>query len=69
MDLDFTPEPRKPLIAVLADPCHGRLVERLIMMVNKCICYKGCIYQFSWRDGDVAFYEPAIMEAAPAGCV
>jgi hypothetical protein len=68
MDYDYTPEPRKPLTAVLADPRHGRLVERLIMMVNQCICYKGFVYKFSWRDGDVAFDEPAVLEAAPACC-
>jgi hypothetical protein len=69
VDFDWTPEPRKPLVAVLADPWHGRLVERIIMMVNQCICYKGHVYRFSWKDGDVAFYEPAIMETAPHCCI
>ncbi len=69
-DYDWTPEPRKPMTAVLADPRHGRLVERIIMMVNHMICVKGCVYKFSWRDGDVAFYEPAeILAEGPACCI
>ena len=69
-DMDYIPEPRTPLVAVLADPRHGRLVERLVMMVNQIICYQGCVYKFSWRDGGVAFYEPAVVEAmGPACCV
>jgi hypothetical protein len=67
-DPDYTPEPRKSLVAVLADPRHGRLVERIIMMVNQCICFKGCVYKFSWRDGDVAFYEPVVLEPAHSCC-
>ncbi len=69
-DFNWTPEPRKPLVAVLADPRHGRLVERIIMMINTVICFKGCVYKFSWRDGDVAFYEPAEVPAmGPACCI
>ncbi len=67
-DFDWTPEPRKPLVAVLADPRHGRLIERIIMMINHCICYKGCFYKFSWRDGDVVFYEPVRLEPAHSCC-
>lgn len=68
VDFNFTPEPRKPLTAVLADPRHGRLVERFIMMINHCICFKGQVYKFSWRDGDVAFYEPATLEPLTQAC-
>jgi hypothetical protein len=58
-DWEFTPE-RKPLIAVLPHPEHGRLVERVIMMVNHCLCFRGCWYALSWRDRDVAFYQPVM---------
>jgi hypothetical protein len=56
-DWDRTPEP-KPLTAVLAHPGHGRLVERIIMMVSPRLCFRGCWYALSWRDNDVAFYQP-----------
>ncbi len=56
-DFDFEFE-RKPLTAVFPHPDHGRLVERVIMMVWPCICLKDCWYTLSWRDNDVAFYQP-----------
>ena len=70
VDYDYTPEPRKPLVAVLADPRHGRLVEKLMLIISSVICFKGSFYTLSWRDGDVAFYQPAMVEAmGPACCV
>jgi hypothetical protein len=62
-DFDWTPEPRKMVTAVLPHPIHGRLVEKLMLMINRGICFKGCFYTLSWRDGDVCFYEPAFAEA------
>jgi len=67
-DFDFIPEPRKFVTAVLAHPGHGRLTERIMTMISNCICFKGCIYNFSWRDGDVAFYEPAVLYPAQRCC-
>jgi hypothetical protein len=67
-DWDFVPEERKFVTAVLPHPGHGRLIERVMGMISHCICFKGCIYNFSWRDGDVAFYEPAVVQVSPAGC-
>ena len=56
--LDWTPEVPKPIIAVLAHPVHGRLVERALLMVNFNITMEGMRYALSWRDGEVAFYKP-----------
>lgn len=58
-DFDFSYE-RKPLTAVFSHPQHGRLVERVIMMVSPFIFVKGCWYTLSWRDRDVAFYQAQI---------
>jgi len=55
-DWDYTPE-RKPLTAVLAHPLHGRLIEKVVLMINNCLMYGGCLYTFKWKDQDVAFYE------------
>ena len=62
-DLNWTPEPRKLITAVLPHPIHGRLVEQLVLMITSTICFKGCSYKLSWRDGDVAFYRPALAQA------
>jgi hypothetical protein len=62
-DFDWTPEPRKMVTAVLPHPIHGRLVEKLMLMIYHGICFKGCYYTLSWRDGDVCFYQPAFAEA------
>jgi len=68
-DFNWTPEPRKLVTAVLAHPGHSRLVEKIMLMVSSVICFKGCFYPLSWRDGDAAFYQPALVEAmGPAGC-
>jgi hypothetical protein len=69
-DFNWTPAPRKLVTAVLPHPGHGRLVEKIMLMVNSVICFQGCFYTLSWRDGDVAFYQPAMVEAmGPACCV
>ena len=69
-DFNWTPEPRKPVTAVLPHPIHGRLVEKLRLMISSVICFKGSVYTLSWRDGDVVFYQPAMVEAmGPACCV
>jgi hypothetical protein len=47
-----------PIIAILPHPFHGRLVERVLLMVTKHITVKGMRYVLSWRDGDLAFYQP-----------
>jgi hypothetical protein len=62
-DFDWTPEPRKLVTAVLPHPGHGRLVEKIMMMINHTICFQGSLYTLSWRDGDVAFYQPAFTQA------
>ncbi len=49
---------RKPLVAVFPHPLHGRLVERIILMVSRVINFRGMKYQLSWRDCGVAFYRP-----------
>ncbi len=56
--LDWTPEVPKPIIAILAHPIHGRLVERALLMVNSNITMEGTRYALSWRDGELAFYKP-----------
>ncbi len=67
-DFDWTPEPRKMVTAVLPHPIHGRLVEKLMLMINSIICFKGCAYTLTWRDGDVCFYQLAPAVAAAACC-
>jgi hypothetical protein len=62
-DLNWTPEPRKMVTAVLPHPIHGRLVEKIMLMINSTICFKGCFYKLTWREGDVCFYEPAFAAA------
>jgi hypothetical protein len=48
----------KPLVAVFPHPYHGRLVERVMMMVSNVINYKGCRYKFCWKNSDIAYYSP-----------
>jgi hypothetical protein len=69
-DFNWTPEPRKLVTAVLPHPGHGRLVEKLMLMISHTICFKGSFYTLSWRDGNVAFYQPAMVKAmGPACCI
>jgi hypothetical protein len=49
----------KPLVAVFPHPYHGRLVERVMMMVSNVINFKGCRYKFAWKNNDIAYYNPA----------
>jgi hypothetical protein len=49
---------RKPLIAVFPHPLHGRLIERVVLMVNHMINYKGCRYIYSWRNSGEVYYTP-----------
>ena len=67
-DYDWTPEPRKMMTAVLPHPGHGRLVEKVMMVVSSIICYKECFYTLSWWSGDVAYYQPAYAETVTEGC-
>jgi len=48
------------ITAVLPHPLHGRLVERVFLMVNKFINVEGQRFALSWRDGGVAFYQPVM---------
>ena len=47
---------RVPLVAVFPHPFHGRLVERVILMVRNMFNYKGIRYRFAWKDSGVAYY-------------
>jgi hypothetical protein len=67
-DYDWTPEPRKLVTAVLPHPGHGRLVEKVMLMVSSVICFKDCHYSLSWRSGDVAYYQPVHLEPVPEPC-
>ena len=66
-DFDWTPEPPKLVTAVLPHPGHGRLVEKVMLMVSRIICFKDCFYTLNWRDGDVAYYQPDYRQAM-SGC-
>jgi hypothetical protein len=46
------------ITAILPHPLHGRLVERVLLLVSKQINVKGVRYMLSWRDHDLAFYRP-----------
>ena len=52
------------LVAVFPHPLHGRLVERVVMMVSHMFNYKGIRYRFTWKNSDVAYYTPQAEEAA-----
>jgi hypothetical protein len=56
--LDWTPEVPNSITAILPHPIHGRLVEQVLLMVNKNITMEGMRYTLSWRDHDLAFYRP-----------
>jgi hypothetical protein len=49
---------RDLITAILPHPFHGRLVERVLLMVHKYINVEGMRYALIWRDGAVAFYQP-----------
>ena len=46
------------ITAILSHPFHGRLVERILLMVTKHISLEGVRYALSWRDGALAYYQP-----------
>jgi len=48
----------KLITAIFPHPIHGRLVERLLLMVTQNISLEGVRYGLSWRDGSLAFYRP-----------
>lgn len=47
-----------PVVAVLAHPLHGRLVERPILWVRPSLSLKGEKYRLTWWSDGVAYYEP-----------
>jgi hypothetical protein len=47
---------RVPLVAVFPHPFHGRLVERVVLMVSHTFNYKGVRYRFAWKNSGVAYY-------------
>ena len=49
---------RKPLVAVFPHPFHGRLVERVVLMVSNVFNYKGIRYHFTWKNSGEAYYLP-----------
>ena len=51
-------EAPKLITAILPHPFHGRLVERLLFMASHQLTIKGVRYRLSWRDHDLAFYQP-----------
>jgi hypothetical protein len=55
---------KKPLVAVFPHPLHGRLVERVVMMVSHAFNYKGIRYRFTWKNSGEAYYTP-LAEIAP----
>jgi hypothetical protein len=56
---------KKLLVAVFPHPFHGRLVERVVMMVSHAFNYKGIRYRFTWKNSGVAYYTPQAEEAQP----
>lgn len=51
---------RRPVIAILPHPLHGRLVEEIILVVEKYLCFEGRWYSLNWRDHNLAYYQPVI---------
>lgn len=51
-------EPDMFVVAVLAHPLHGRLVERVILWVRPKVDFKGRPYKLNWWADGVAYYEP-----------
>ncbi len=49
---------KNPLVAVFPHPLHGRLIERVVLMVSHMINYKGTKYIYSWRNSSVIYYTP-----------
>jgi hypothetical protein len=53
----------KLVVAVLAHPLHGRLVERVILWVRPHVNLKGERYKLTWWSDGVAYYEPVAATA------
>jgi hypothetical protein len=53
-----TPEAVNFITAIFPHPIHGRLVERFMLMVTHNISLEGVRYALSWRDRNLAFYQP-----------
>lgn len=49
---------RKPLTAIFPHPLHGRLVEKVVLMVSRMITYDEVPYILSWRHDGVIYYKP-----------
>ncbi len=54
---------RVPLVAVFPHPLHGRLIERVVLMVSNVINFKGTRYKYSWKHNGVVYYAPIAVEA------
>ncbi len=52
-----------PLVAVFPHPLHGRLIERVVLMVSNTINFKGTKYKYSWKHDGVVYYNPISAEA------
>jgi hypothetical protein len=46
------------ITAILPHPFHGRLSEFPLLMVNKLISVEGVRYILTWRDHNLAYYQP-----------
>jgi hypothetical protein len=53
---------RRPLVAVFPHPLHGRMVERVVLMVSHMFNYKGVRYRFTWKNRGEAYYTPEAEE-------
>ncbi len=57
-----------PLVAVFPHPLHGRLIERVVLMVSNTINFKGSKYKYSWKHDGVVYYTPITPAAETAAC-
>lgn len=53
---------RKPLTAIFPHPLHGRLVEKVVLMVSRLITFDEVPYVISWRHDNVIYYRPLARE-------
>jgi hypothetical protein len=51
-------EPEIAVVAVLPDPLHGRLVEKVILWVRPFFYLQGRRYELTWWTDGVAYYRP-----------
>jgi|GEM_PF-415858 len=52
-----------PLVAVFPHPLHGRLIERVVLMVSNTINFKGTRYKYSWKHNGEVYYTPKAPES------